>query len=480
MCPKSRPNTMDRKDASRSSNPMLVKATKLKTCTITRDIAKPNSTSLKKKKEKLFNALYTRKEPVHSDGDIEGQRYFHGLLPRKYIGIRFKNPGDFLVLLKYKGGEPHYFLELLDADLIVKRISIEKDDNGYYLGINDENVVSLSSIPLLIKYYHHKQVPGYICLKYPIQRPNTFYSHSVIKYNRNDDLIERGTFSSIYKCTITDGFNKGTVAVIKIPECGKKETDKDYIKTVKRTAKIIIKEASLMEEIEDKNILTFYGLCMDRLPVSLLIEYCPLGNLQTHLSKEKENICVGELLYYCYDIAKGMKYLSKCQIVHRNLSVSNVFLSTNGLLKIGSFSKACKFSCTELLPFALSLRYQPPEYLLNKNVEVCESYDVWSYGATVIEIFNNGELPLKEVNDEKFTEMVQQNNFFPIPSRCPETWAFGMKNGVFVTPAASRFSFRHLQELLEAILRRSDLYPLPKPEASALAKRGILRNFICP
>uniref|UniRef100_A0A0N4ZEV5 Protein kinase domain-containing protein n=1 Tax=Parastrongyloides trichosuri TaxID=131310 RepID=A0A0N4ZEV5_PARTI len=474
-----------KKDLSYKSENKLEQT--LQSCNTKKSKPSPSSTSMifnplviKRNKEKMFVYSADRKETISTSMRLDEQHYYHGLLPRKYIGNRFKNPGDFLILLKFKSGEPHYFIELLDGDVVVKRISISKENDLYFLSIpypEDEEVRKFTAIPLLINYYHRHQIPGYICLKYPIPRPNTFYCHHQIKYNRNGPCIGKGTFSTIFKGKVLEGLYRGIPAAVKVPDNGKTEQDKDYIKIIKKTSKVIIKEASIMEELDDMHVLNFYGLCLDNLPVALIMELCEYGSLEEHLIKEGNNICTGELLYYCYDIAKGMRYLSKLQIVHRNLSASNVLIGNNGYLKIGGFSKACKLDNFEPADTLLLLRYMPPEGLSKRSLFFSETSDVWSYGVTIIEIFNNGVLPLKELNDEEFKERILQNCFYPIPSKCPETLSFGIQKGIFIMPPCNRFTFRHIQELLEVILKRTDLYPPPRPRESAFAKKGIQRIF---
>ncbi|CEF66704.1 Tyrosine-protein kinase Fps85D [Strongyloides ratti] len=465
-----------KKDLILSKNHLISKLDRLANSSVNSVYSKNLLVGRKSKKTRMF--FSNKKDNGHIECDIEEQTYFHGLLPRKYIGSNFKNPGDYLILLKYRGTEPRYFLELLDGDILVKRIEIVKENGYYYLSISGDNLKSFSSIPSLVKYYHRNQIPGYICLKNPIQRPKTFYCHSYVKYNKNDDLIGKGSFSTIYKGIINEGPHKGTPTIIKFLDHGKKETDKEYFKTIKKTYKYLIKEASILFETNDKNILTFYGICIDNLPIALLIEYCPEGTLESHLKKEKNNICIGELLYYCYDIVKGMKHLSMLKIVHKNLTPSSIFISNNGYLKIGSFSKASEYGCNDTMPTEIELRYQPPEYMLNKNIELNESTDIWSYGITVFQIFNNGLLPLQEINDEQFKERILQNNFFSFPKKCPDTLSFGMKKGIFISQPTNRFTFCNIEELLEVILKRTDLYPLPKPNETSLSKKGISRSFI--
>jgi serine/threonine protein kinase len=90
------------------------------------------------------------------------------------------------------------------------------------------------------------------------------------------------------------------------------------------------------------NLVSMIGSCASDLDnekeIWLIIEFCQYGDLKDFLIENKKNILSGSnedtindrcLMYWTYDIGKGMEYLSSNNIMHGDLAARNVMLDEN-------------------------------------------------------------------------------------------------------------------------------------------------------
>lgn len=85
--------------------------------------------------------------------------------------------------------------------------------------------------------------------------------------------------------------------------------------------------------------------------MALVMEFCPGGCLEDHLRKHHD-LGTMEALLYCFEIARGMRYLHYYACTHRDLATRNVLIAgrldvarqyirvcclENGSLKIADF-----------------------------------------------------------------------------------------------------------------------------------------------
>ncbi|XP_070021315.1 integrin-linked protein kinase 1-like isoform X2 [Nicotiana sylvestris] len=98
-------------------------------------------------------------------------------------------------------------------------------------------------------------------------------------------------------------------------------------------------ELTLLEKVRHPNVVQFVGAVTQNIPMMIVLEYHPSGDLGSYLQK-KGRLSASKVLRFALDIARGMNYLHECKpdpIIHCLLMPKNILLDNGGLLKVAGF-----------------------------------------------------------------------------------------------------------------------------------------------
>ncbi|XP_023247600.1 platelet-derived growth factor receptor alpha-like [Copidosoma floridanum] len=108
-----------------------------------------------------------------------------------------------------------------------------------------------------------------------------------------------------------------------------------------------------------------------------------------------ECICSHDLLSWAYQVAHGMEYLSRRNILHCDLAARNILLSTNNIVKICDFGLAQTLykdiNYTRLHDVKLPFKWMAIESL--RDGVFSTKSDIWSFGIVIWEFFTLAETP---------------------------------------------------------------------------------------
>ena len=205
-------------------------------------------------------------------------------------------------------------------------------------------------------------------------------------------------------------------------------------------------------ELSHPNLLhaTYFGLCGDR--PYLVMPYCPESSASL-VGRCDENT----LWTFIRDVASGLAYLHKQDIIHRDIKPDNVLVDRHGSFLITDFGISTQLRSTIMRhsrPDSAdgtngaistpggSLPYMAPE-LFDLNAEPVKASDIWALGATLYELATD-ELP-----------------FFG-------QGGYMLKNGATLTRPKINYS----KGMIDTILECMALEPWNRPKAADLADRA--------
>ncbi|XP_007645691.1 muscle, skeletal receptor tyrosine-protein kinase isoform X8 [Cricetulus griseus] len=240
------------------------------------------------------------------------------------------------------------------------------------------------------------------------------------------------------------------------------------------------REAALMAEFDNPNIVKLLGVCAVGKPMCLLFEYMAYGDLNEFLrSMSPHTVCslshsdlstkarmsspgppplsCAEQLCIARQVAAGMAYLSERKFVHRDLATRNCLVGENMVVKIADFGLSRNIYSADYYKAnendAIPIRWMPPESIFY-NRYTTES-DVWAYGVVLWEIFSYGLQPYYGMAHEEVIYYVRDGNILSCPENCPLE-LYNLMRLCWSKLPADRPSFCSIHRILQRMCERAE------------------------
>ncbi|XP_060919023.1 serine/threonine-protein kinase PLK4 isoform X1 [Labrus mixtus] len=182
-------------------------------------------------------------------------------------------------------------------------------------------------------------------------------------------LLGKGSFACVYRAK---SVNTGLEVAIKTID--KKAMHKAGM--VQR----VTNEVEIQCRLKHPSILELYNYFEDSNYVYLVLEMCHNGEMSRYLKERKMPFSEDEARHFMHQIVKGMLYLHTHGILHRDLTLSNLLLTSNMNIKIADFGLATQLKLPTEKHFTMcgTPNYISPE-VATRSAHGLES-DVWSLG----------------------------------------------------------------------------------------------------
>ncbi|XP_014005210.1 tyrosine-protein kinase RYK isoform X2 [Salmo salar] len=236
------------------------------------------------------------------------------------------------------------------------------------------------------------------------------------------DVLHEGTFGRIFHGVLLDEKDPA-----KEKQC--------FVKTVKEHASevqvtMMLTESCKLRGLHHRNLLPISHVCTEEGEKPMvLLPYMNWGNLKLFLRQCKlaeannpQAISQQDLVHMAIQIACGMSYLARREVIHKDLASRNCVIDNSMQVKIcdNALSRdlfPMDYHClgdNENRP----VRWMALESLLNNDFSTAS--DVWAFGVTLWELMTLGQTPYVDIDPFEMAAYLKDGYRIAQPINCPD------------------------------------------------------------
>ena len=149
-------------------------------------------------------------------------------------------------------------------------------------------------------------------------------------------------------------------------------------------------EAKIHQNLVHPNIIKFKEVFISKLPsmtLHIVMDYAESGDLGSKIKEQKGKFFPeDQILDWFTQICLAIKHIHDRKILHRDLKSGNIFITHNGLVKLGDFgiAKCLAMTIDKAKTVVGTPYYLSPEIVQNKPYNF--KSDIWSLGVLLYEM----------------------------------------------------------------------------------------------
>jgi len=282
-------------------------------------------------------------------------------------------------------------------------------------------------------------------------------------------ILGEGCFGQVWKCEALNIDGRKGVTMVAVKTLKESASNKEK--------EDLVSELNLMKTLLTEphtNVVRLLGCCTsanDKEPTYVIMEYVSKGKLQEFLRKSRAEHYYGnlhgssqkltsrDLTSFCYQVARGMEYLSSKKVIHRDLAARNILVSETNICKVADFGFSRDVMANNIYERKsegrLPIRWMAPEALYD-NVYTTKT-DVWSFGVLMWEIVTLGSTPYPGMSGSEVMKRVREGVRLEKPEHCDRE-IYNMMFYCWDNDPQERPSFSQLVKDLESLLTQGTDY----------------------
>ncbi|KAF5277351.1 hypothetical protein FQA39_LY06164 [Lamprigera yunnana] len=183
-------------------------------------------------------------------------------------------------------------------------------------------------------------------------------------------------------------------------------------------------EIDILSECKHPNVVELIEAFQKEQQLWMLIEYCDGGAVDSIMAELEKPLNELQIAYVCQSMCRGLQFLHKTHVIHRDLKAGNVLLTMAGGVKLADFGVSAKNKST----LQKHDTFIGTPYWMAPEVVLCETFrdnpydykvDIWSMGITLIE-FAQMEPPNHEMSPMRVLLKIQKSD--PPKLEKPSKW----------------------------------------------------------
>uniref|UniRef100_A0AAR2L0A7 Tyrosine-protein kinase n=1 Tax=Pygocentrus nattereri TaxID=42514 RepID=A0AAR2L0A7_PYGNA len=362
--------------------------------------------------------------------DLES--HCHGPITSEFAVHKLKKAGaqNGMYLLRHSPKEFDKYFLMTQLGVDYKDCLIEKNEKFHLAGIHSSfcslkeltefyqnNTLLLSDIPVTLGRCCPPQAKAnlFVFLNVTLwslpssppqrHRPSHIQFHMI----KHEDLIWKeslgqGSFTHVYRGFKThrrDGETHTTEVLLKVLDAEHKNSWESFFEA-----------ASLMSQISHKHLLLVYGVSVHKSKNIMVQEFVKHGALDLYL--KRSSVSLSWKLDVAKQLACTLNFLEEKNIVHGNICAKNLLLVREGDPNSDNlpFIKLSDPGISVAMLVVLDrIPWVAPEVL--DMLELGQQSDKWSFGTTLWELFNGGEVPLQRLDPKQKQQFYERRSQLP-------------------------------------------------------------------
>uniref|UniRef100_A0AAY4ESA2 receptor protein-tyrosine kinase n=2 Tax=Denticeps clupeoides TaxID=299321 RepID=A0AAY4ESA2_9TELE len=236
------------------------------------------------------------------------------------------------------------------------------------------------------------------------------------------DVLHEGTFGRIFHGVLLDEKDPTKEKQVFV------KTVKDHASEVQVT--MMLTESCKLRGLHHRNLLPISHVCTEEGEKPMvLLPFMNWGNLKLFLRQCKlaeannpQAISQQDLVHMAIQIACGMSYLARREVIHKDLAARNCVIDDSMQVKITDNALA-----RDLFPMDYHclgdnenrpVRWMALESLLNNDFS--SASDVWAFGVTLWELMTLGQTPYVDIDPFEMAAYLKDGYRIAQPINCPD------------------------------------------------------------
>ena len=258
--------------------------------------------------------------------------------------------------------------------------------------------------------------------------------------------IASGGYGDIY----VGEWNRSSVAIKVMKKTDKREERlKDFVKEV---------EVWYFELNHHPHVLNLYGACHTVEKPFMICEFMQNGHLIQYLKKYPD-----QHIRTLKEAALGMRHLHENSVIHGDMKAINILINGEGTAKVSDFGFSFVKEKETDIAIGGTLRWMAPELIRREQPDF--PIDIYAFGMTIYEVFNQFRPPYCGDSDEKVKEMIVKGTLPPKLVKIPsELWLIIQQ--CLCYHKEERPYFQEVVDKLSNLPNANISKPILKPESS--------------